>query len=42
MSLVILPGKFTLTGPEARQRLLVEHVQDGQHVGDAQRPPQQK
>ena len=34
-SLVILPGKFTLTGPEARQRLLVEQVQGGQDVGQA-------
>lgn len=29
----IIPNKFTLTGPEARQRLLVESVRDGSYRG---------
>ena len=32
-SLILLPAKFTLTGPMARQRLLVETGRDGQLVG---------
>jgi hypothetical protein len=34
-SLTILPGKFTLSGPEARQRLLAERVREGKQVGQA-------
>jgi len=33
--LVILPGEFTLVGPEARQLLVVENQQDGKLVGQA-------
>src|SRR3954452_6897891 len=33
-SLVILPGDFTLTGPAARQALLVETLHDGIAAGE--------
>ena len=33
-SLAIVPGDFTLTGPAARQALVVEAVRDGQPVGE--------
>jgi hypothetical protein len=33
--LAILPGEIVLTGPHARQAILVEKVADGQHVGEA-------
>ncbi len=32
-SLAILPGEFTLSGSNARQQLLVEHVQSNEFVG---------
>lgn len=32
-SLAVLPGKFTLSGPEARQRILVQSTADGRVVG---------
>src|SRR5436190_18798544 len=32
-TLVILPNRITLTGPEARQQLIVEKVRDQQYVG---------
>src|SRR4051794_31617491 len=32
-SLALLPAEFTLTGPAARQTLLVEESRDGQYVG---------
>lgn len=34
-SLAVLPPQFTLTGPEARQMLVVERQQGGQFVGQA-------
>jgi hypothetical protein len=34
-SLVVLPSEFTLTGPAARQSLVVEESRDGQFVGQA-------
>jgi hypothetical protein len=33
-SLSILPGDFTLTGPSARQSLVVERLEDGKFVGE--------
>src|SRR5688500_6536162 len=34
-SVAILPGEIALTGPHARQALLVEKVTGGQYVGEA-------
>jgi hypothetical protein len=34
-SIAILPGEIALTGPHARQALLVEKLSDGQYVGEA-------
>ena len=34
-SISVLPDEITLTGPHARQAVLVEKVVDGQYVGEA-------